>query len=198
MKGATRAAKVVLFDIDGTLLRSDGAGRRAMEAALLAVFGVTGSATYRYDGKTDRLIVRESMRAEGFSDDATPNGNGVAALALGRLGHLLAEPRYLDAAATTIQAAVARFGDWPHAHAAVLLALDEAIEPPTLEIYRGTPDQLWGQSQMTLTPALVFRIPTNLGGLPGQLAHQPALDGALTLYRCTGTHCEAPRQIKTS
>lgn len=60
--------KVVLFDIDGTLLRSDGAGRRAMEAALLATFGATGSAAYRYDGKTDRLIVRESMRAEGFTD----------------------------------------------------------------------------------------------------------------------------------
>lgn len=70
MSGAKRAKKVVLFDIDGTLLRSDGAGRRAMEAALLAVFGVTGSASYRYDGKTDRLIVRESMRAEGFSNDA--------------------------------------------------------------------------------------------------------------------------------
>ena len=161
---------------------------------LLARFADPGGGFYFTPDDHEPLI----QRPQGFSDDATPNGNGVAALALGRLGHLLAEPRYLDAAATTIQAAVARFGDWPHAHAAVLLALDEAIEPPTLEIYRGTPDQLWGQSQMTLTPALVFRIPTNLGGLPGQLAHQPALDGALTLYRCTGTHCEAPRQIKTS
>ncbi len=66
--GSKRPMKVVLFDIDGTLLRSDGAGRRAMEAALLATFGSTGSAAYRYDGKTDRLIVRESMRAEGFDD----------------------------------------------------------------------------------------------------------------------------------
>jgi phosphoglycolate phosphatase len=62
--------KVVLFDIDGTLLLSHGAGRRAMEAALTAVFGSHGPASYRYDGKTDRLIVRETMRADGV-DDAT-------------------------------------------------------------------------------------------------------------------------------
>lgn len=62
--------KVILFDIDGTLLLSDGAGRAAMEAALTAVFGTPGPTDYRYDGKTDRLIVREAMRHEGFADDA--------------------------------------------------------------------------------------------------------------------------------
>lgn len=61
---------VVLFDIDGTLLSSAGAGRTAMEAALEAVFGTRGPAGYRYDGKTDPLIVRESMRHAGL-DDAT-------------------------------------------------------------------------------------------------------------------------------
>ena len=62
--------RLVLFDIDGTLLHSHGAGRRAMEAALLQHFGTTGSTAYRYDGKTDRQIVRDLMRGEGF-DDAT-------------------------------------------------------------------------------------------------------------------------------
>lgn len=66
----TRPRKVVLFDIDGTLLLSHGAGRRAMEHALRATFGSHGPPTYRYDGKTDKLIVRETMRADGF-DDAT-------------------------------------------------------------------------------------------------------------------------------
>jgi phosphoglycolate phosphatase len=60
--------RLVLFDIDGTLLHSHGAGRRAMEAALRAAFGTTGSSAYRYDGKTDRQIVRDLMRAEGFDD----------------------------------------------------------------------------------------------------------------------------------
>lgn len=60
--------RLVLFDIDGTLLHSHGAGRRAMEAALLETFGTKGSPDYRYDGKTDRQIVRDLMREEGFSD----------------------------------------------------------------------------------------------------------------------------------
>jgi phosphoglycolate phosphatase-like HAD superfamily hydrolase len=60
--------RLILFDIDGTLLHSHGAGRRAMEAALLACFGTKGSPTYRYDGKTDRQIVRDLMRGAGFED----------------------------------------------------------------------------------------------------------------------------------
>jgi phosphoglycolate phosphatase-like HAD superfamily hydrolase len=62
--------RLVLFDIDGTLLKSDGAGRRAMEGALSQVFGAPGDARYHYDGKTDRQIVREQMRRDGH-DDAT-------------------------------------------------------------------------------------------------------------------------------
>lgn len=65
----TRRTRLVLFDIDGTLLWSDGAGRRAMEAALSMTFGTTGPRSYRYDGKTDRQIVRELMREAGFEDD---------------------------------------------------------------------------------------------------------------------------------
>lgn len=67
---STPPPRLVLFDIDGTLLWTNGAGRRAMEAAMLKIFGKTGPADYRYDGKTDRQIVRESMRAEQI-DDAT-------------------------------------------------------------------------------------------------------------------------------
>lgn len=62
--------RVVLFDIDGTLLWSDGAGRRALHTALTEVFGTIGPADHRFDGKTDRQIVRELMRHAGH-DDAT-------------------------------------------------------------------------------------------------------------------------------
>ncbi len=60
--------KLVLFDIDGTLLWTDGAGRRSMEGALTEIFGHAGDTTYRYDGKTDRQIAREQMRAAGVED----------------------------------------------------------------------------------------------------------------------------------
>lgn len=62
------AVTLVLFDIDGTLLWSDGAGRRAIERALIEVFGRTGPTHVRFDGKTDPQIVRELMRHEGHED----------------------------------------------------------------------------------------------------------------------------------
>jgi phosphoglycolate phosphatase len=61
--------RVVLFDIDGTVLRSGGVGRVAMEHALTEVFGSPGNSEYHYDGKTDRQIVRELMRLEGRADE---------------------------------------------------------------------------------------------------------------------------------
>lgn len=62
------AIRLVLFDIDGTLLWSDGAGRRAINRALAEVFGETGPAEHRFDGKTDPQIVREMMRIAGLDD----------------------------------------------------------------------------------------------------------------------------------
>jgi phosphoglycolate phosphatase-like HAD superfamily hydrolase len=53
--------RLVLFDIDGTLLWSDGAGRRSMNAALTETIGDPGPPDYRYDGKTDPQIARDIM-----------------------------------------------------------------------------------------------------------------------------------------
>jgi len=60
--------RLVLFDIDGTLLSSEGLGRASMQSALAEVFGSPGNPSYRYDGKTDKQIVRDVMRLEGHSD----------------------------------------------------------------------------------------------------------------------------------
>jgi phosphoglycolate phosphatase len=61
--------RLVLFDIDGTLLNSGGMGRASMQRALAEVFGSPGKSSYRYDGKTDKQIVRDTMRLEGHSDE---------------------------------------------------------------------------------------------------------------------------------
>lgn len=68
MSGRPDRTKLVLFDIDGTILWSDGAGRRAIHTALMEVFGSIGPSDYRFDGKTDRQIVRDLMRIEGHGD----------------------------------------------------------------------------------------------------------------------------------
>ncbi|GAC1513929.1 MAG: HAD hydrolase-like protein [Gemmatimonadaceae bacterium] len=67
---------IALFDIDGTILWTDGAGRRAMAESLVHHVGTAGPAGYRYDGKTDPQIVRDLMRLAGKDDkeidDAVP------------------------------------------------------------------------------------------------------------------------------
>jgi phosphoglycolate phosphatase len=64
---------LVLFDIDGTLLLTAGAGRRAIVAALGEEVPDTGAfGNIRFDGKTDPQIVVEMLAAagQGDSDDS--------------------------------------------------------------------------------------------------------------------------------
>lgn len=67
MKDTVRA-KLVLFDIDGTILYTGGAGRRAMRQSLLAVFGSTGPIKdFPFYGKTDPQIIMELMTLAGYA-----------------------------------------------------------------------------------------------------------------------------------
>lgn len=62
----TSAMKLILFDIDGTLLWTDGAGRRAVGRAFESVMGRAPSLDgFRFDGKTDRQIVHELLDLHG-------------------------------------------------------------------------------------------------------------------------------------
>jgi phosphoglycolate phosphatase-like HAD superfamily hydrolase len=57
---------VLLFDIDGTLITTGGAGRRAMERAFeVAHQRADALTTIRLDGMTDRLIARLGLNAIG-------------------------------------------------------------------------------------------------------------------------------------
>lgn len=84
--------RLVLFDIDGTLLASDGAGKRAIRAALLEVFGGAGPIHgYSFAGRTDPEIVRDLLRAAGL-DDAEIEA-GLPALWFRYVDHLNREVR---------------------------------------------------------------------------------------------------------
>jgi phosphoglycolate phosphatase len=81
---------VCLFDIDGTLLASGGAGKAAMEAALTSQFGVTEiNHDVPFSGRTDRAIGRDLLQ---MHDLAATEENWQRFLA-GYLGHL---PGYLS------------------------------------------------------------------------------------------------------
>ncbi len=59
---------VVLFDIDGTLVRTGGAGKAAMEEALRSAFGLrTLQDGVAYAGRTDRAIARDLLTLHGIS-----------------------------------------------------------------------------------------------------------------------------------
>jgi phosphoglycolate phosphatase len=60
------AQRLVLFDIDGTLLMTAGAGRRAITTALRDhVSDPAAFERIRFDGKTDPQIMRELLEAGG-------------------------------------------------------------------------------------------------------------------------------------
>ncbi|MCL6640582.1 MAG: HAD family hydrolase, partial [Candidatus Rokubacteria bacterium] len=59
--------RLVLFDVDGTLITAHGAGRAAMAQALAEVYGTTGPIdAYDFRGRTDPQIVTDLMLAAGM------------------------------------------------------------------------------------------------------------------------------------
>ena len=76
---------ICLFDIDGTLLSSGGAGKAAMEAALESEFGAPRSAGgVPFSGRTDRAITQDLFQFHGIE---WSNANWERFLAA-YLGHL--------------------------------------------------------------------------------------------------------------
>lgn len=58
--------RLILFDIDGTLIRSNRAGRATLIYALEELFGTVGPIdSYQIAGKTDPLIITELLQAAG-------------------------------------------------------------------------------------------------------------------------------------
>jgi len=139
----------------------------------------------------ERLI----HRSKPLGDESIPAGNGIAAHALQRLGHLLGEVRYLEAAQGTLALASEPMRRLPYAHGSLLMALDEHLVPPETLILRGSGQELarWqAAAQASYAPRrLVLAIPADQADLPGTLAAM--VPGAETrLYRCSGTRCEPP------
>lgn len=66
--------RVLLFDIDGTLIHSDRAGRLALAAALNTLYGATGGLDgYDMGGKTDARIVSDLLSTIGLPDAEIPH-----------------------------------------------------------------------------------------------------------------------------
>jgi uncharacterized protein YyaL (SSP411 family) len=135
-------------------------------------------------------------RPKPFADDAIPSGNGIAALALQRLGHVLGEQRYIDAAEKALRSAWKAIDEYPHGHVTLIAALEEYLEPPEILVIRGDDTDIaeWrDQLAKIYAPSRVLlAIGRDEHELPGLLAERKPLDGKTVAYRCVGTHCELP------
>ncbi|MBK1720298.1 thioredoxin domain-containing protein [Thiocystis violacea] len=171
---------------------SDLAFAIALAEVLLDEFHDSEQGGFWFTGRSHEPLIH---RAKPLGDDSMPSGNGVAAHALQRLGHLIGEPRYLDAAAGTLKLAADAIRRMPHAHASLLFALDEYLDPPETLVIRAADDRLetWArQTQQGYRPRrLVLAIPASAESLPGSLAAMVAGERP-RIYRCRGTHCEPP------
>src|SRR6185437_3518321 len=138
---------------------------------------------------------------KGFMDEALPNGNGTAARALLRLGHLLGETRWLDAAQRTLRAAGSALRQYPDACAAMLRALHEFDSPRTQVVircseaeqatWRAALDDALQTQRIDRERIDVFIIPSDAKSLPGLLAQRKPLKGGVA-YVCSGMSCLAP------
>jgi uncharacterized protein YyaL (SSP411 family) len=140
------------------------------------------------------------QRPRPWIDDAVPSGNGIAARALLRLGHLLGETRYLDAAERTLRAAWSTMQQMPHACTSLVRALNDFLQPRTHVVIRfdgGADEKAW---RAALGDALArggadrvdsYFVPAHAADLPATLGAQKTVSGGVA-YVCRGTNCLVP------
>lgn len=141
-------------------------------------------------------------RPKSGHDNATPSGNGVAAFALQRLGHLTGETRYLDAAERAIRSFYGDIEQRPGGYATLLNALGEYFEAPTLIVLRGAPQvaHAWQQALAAeYRPNVLLIVPvSNENDVVPPMLSRPApasaekSDTAVNAYVCRGVTCLAP------
>ncbi|MFQ6006261.1 MAG: thioredoxin domain-containing protein, partial [Woeseia sp.] len=135
-------------------------------------------------------------RPKPLADEAMPSGNGIAAYSLQRLGYLLAESRYLEAAEGTLRNAWQAMSEYPHGHVSLITALEEYLTPPEIIIIRGDEEEAsqWrGTAAKTYAPRrLIFAIDRDAENLPDSLTDKRAVKNETTAYRCVGSYCSPP------
>jgi len=136
------------------------------------------------------------QRPRTWADEAIPSGNGIVALVLLRLGYLLGEPRYIDAAEATLEAAAGQIQEYPRAYCSLLNAAEELMTPTEIIIVRGPETRIadWTKqlSRKYVPTRLAFAIPGDV------TTGRPAIDGhiagaeTVVAYICRDGMCDPP------
>jgi hypothetical protein len=133
-------------------------------------------------------------RVKTGHDSAMPSGNGVAAFALQRLGHLTGAAHHGEAAVRTLRRFFPDMARHPGGFATLLMALEEAIHPPTVVVLRGAAGQV-ADWQRRIAAAcrpwtMVLGLPDGLQGLPPPL--DKPLKRDVNAWVCSGVKCLEP------
>ena len=160
---------------------------RRLAGAMLFRFATEGGGLAMTPADGEALLYRPRR----YADDSVPSGAGVAAQVLVTLGHLLAEPKYLDAADAVLHAAWPELQRAPEAHASFLLALQAFVEPPPLVVLRGNETiKDWAFEIARAAPGSnIVQFGENVGTKELQ---RYAIKGDAVAYVCRGTACSAP------
>ncbi len=155
--------------------------------ALLENFEADDGGFYFTSHSHEHLI----CRPKSAYDNATPSGNGIAAVALQRLGHILGEPRYMQSAERALKAFDTSLARNPAACANLCQTLSEFLVPPTVVILRGQAKQLaiWREAlqQHYLPHHLVFYLDEKMSELPPSLDR--TLESDVNAWVCKGVTC---------
>lgn len=125
-------------------------------------------------------------------DNVMASGNGVAAYALQRLGHLIGEFRYLETAERALGLFYPTVSRHASSYCSFLVALEQSLTPPQIVILRGQTHALteWGAALQRCSPdTLVFALHSELVGLPSSLNKPAAMDNAVNAWVCQGVKC---------
>ncbi|HEC18638.1 MAG TPA: thioredoxin domain-containing protein [Gammaproteobacteria bacterium] len=165
---------------------------QALLDVLLTHFSAEGGGFYFTADDHEKLI----QRPRPWMDEATPAGNGIAAQVLLRVGYVLGEQRYLEAAEKTLRAAWQDVKGFPHAHNALLTAAEEYLYPTETMVLRGEAAGLaeWmTQLNKQYAPRrLVLAIPSETQALPGALAGYAPPESGVLAYVCREGSCLPP------
>jgi uncharacterized protein YyaL (SSP411 family) len=129
------------------------------------------------------------QRPKSPYDNAIPSGNGIAASALQRLGHLLGETRYLKAAERTLLTFSGALGRNPASCPSLLCALQEWLSPPTLVVLRGEQTQAWQQhlAARFLPHCLIVALPNHI--TTGISTLDKPASQSVNAWVCKGVEC---------
>jgi len=133
-------------------------------------------------------------RTKPAHDNATPSGNGIAAQALIALGHLAAQPRYVEAAERTVKVFTAGLAESPGSQSTLLVALERLLAPPSTVVLAGEPDEAraWQRAlEQTLRPDVVT-VDLTGADVPDALRKGAAPDAGAAAWVCRGMRCLQP------